>query len=444
MQEVKNSLEKQIKITVDKFFKASKDQEIQVISHFDTDGITSAAIMIQSLKKLDKAFSLKIVKSLERNFILNLPKDKVTLFLDLASSSLHHIKEAELKNVFIIDHHEISKEIPENITIINPELYEEKQKISGAGLTYLFCREIDSENKEFAKLAILGMIGDLLEKEISTLNNNILDEGEIKRKRGLLIYPSTIPLNRTLEYSSRPYIPGVTGNIKGVLELLREIGLKPINGKYKSLIELNNQEMEKLTTAVMLRIPKDEKPIGDIFLIKLYNKLEDAREISSKINACSRIGESATALKLCMEIPEAKKTAERVHAKYRQLLLSALRYVQESEPIKGEGFTIINAKDNIQDTIIGTIASILSHSILYKKGTIIITMAYNKNKIKVSSRAVGRTGRNVREVLSNVVENIGGEVGGHEFAAGCLIDQEKEKEFIDSIQKQFEVELVKV
>ena len=58
----------------------SKDKEIQVISHVDTDGITSAAIIIQALKKLDKNFSVKIIKSLEEQFIHDLPKEKITLF----------------------------------------------------------------------------------------------------------------------------------------------------------------------------------------------------------------------------------------------------------------------------------------------------------------------------------------------------------------------------
>ena len=35
------------------------------------------------------------------------------------------------------------------------------------------------------------MIGDCLEKEIDSLNNGILEESGVQRKRGLLIYPST-------------------------------------------------------------------------------------------------------------------------------------------------------------------------------------------------------------------------------------------------------------
>ena len=445
MKKEEISLEEKIKYVVKEFLEQSKDKEIQIISHFDTDGITSAAIMIQTLKKLDKKFSLKIVKSLEEQFIYDLPKNKLTLFLDLASGSLKHIAESRLENVFIIDHHEVIHEIPKKVTIINPELHD-KQKMSGSCLTYLFCKEINEENKEFAKLAIVGMIGDMLEKEIDKLNNGILEDGEIKKKRGVTIYPSTRPLNRTLEFSSRPFIPKVTGDIKGVLELLREIGLNPVNGKYKSLIELNEDEMERLVTAIMLRNPKakNKEIIGDIFLIKLFNKLEDARELSAKINACSRFGESETALQLCMEIPSAKKRAETIHARYKQQLLSGLKYASEAEKIEGKKFVILNAKHHIKDTMIGTIASILSNSSLYEEGTIITTMAYYDDKIKVSSRIVGRNGRNAREILSSVIEKIGGEVGGHINAAGCIIKQEKEKEFVDFLKKNLELELIKI
>ncbi len=445
MEKEENLLEIEIKTITEKFLEKSKDKEIQIISHFDTDGITSAAIMIQALKKLDVKFSVKIIKSLEEKFIYGLSKNKITLFLDLASGSLNHIIKSGLKDVFIIDHHEIIQEIPEGIDIINPEIHD-KQKISSSSLTYLFCKEINPKNKEFAKLAILGMIGDSMEKNVDKLNNEILNDGEVKKKRGLLIYPSTRPLNRTLEYSSRPYIPGVTGDTIGVIELLRESGLKPINGKYQSIIELNEKEMSKLITSIMLRNHqiKNKEIIGDIFLIKLFNKLEDARELSATINACSRLGESETAIQFCMELSKAKKRAESMHTKYRQFIISGLKSVSELEKIQGDGFVIINAKEKIKDTIIGTIASILSYSSLYEEGTIIITMAYYDDKIKVSSRIVGESGRNVREILNKVVTEIGGEVGGHKFAAGCMITQEKEKEFIELLKKDLEIEVVKI
>jgi RecJ-like exonuclease len=446
---LEESFQKNIKAVAEKFLDVldKKKKEIFLISHFDTDGITSASIMIKALKKLDKRFTVKIVKSLEESTILEIPKDKVVLFLDLASGSLDYIKKAGFEDVFIIDHHEIpeNQNIPDNITIINPML-STKEKISSAGLVYLFCKELNPDNKNLAKLAILGMIGDIMEESIGKLGEDIFSNEEVNKKQGLLIYPSTRPVNRALEYCSQPYIPGVTGNSTGVLEMLREVGIEPVNGKYKSLIELNDKEMKNLVGAIMLRNPKAKHRdvIGNIFLLKFFNKLDDSRELSAMINACSRLGESTTALKFCMEIEGARKEAEAIHVKYKQHIVSGLNHVSKMDKIEGKGFVIIHAEDNIKDTIVGTIASILSKSSLYEEGTVITTMAYYEDKIKVSARNVGREGRNVREILESVVSEVGGESGGHEFAAGCIVSRDKEKEFIESLKKNLEVELVKV
>ncbi len=440
-----NNLESEIENVAKKFIEKIGEKEIYVVSHFDTDGITSATILIKTLKKLDKKFSVKIVKRLEKEFIYELPSNKLILFLDLASGSLHHIEKSKLQDVFIIDHHEIDYQLPDNVHMINPELNGE-HKMNTSCLAYLFCKQIISDSKELAKLAVLGMVGDCMEESINKLNNEILNEGEIKKKRGLLIYPSTRPLNRTLEYCSNPYIPGVTGDQKGVSELLKEVGLTPQQGQYKSLIELDEEEMSKLVTAIMLRNPKTIRGriIGDIFLIKFFSKLEDARELSAMINACSRLERSDIALQFCMEITGAKKKVESIYIQYKQFLVSGLKFAAETEKIEGKGFVIINAKENIKDTIIGTIASILSNSALYEEETIVITMAYYDDKIKVSARSVGQNTRNIRKVLAEVIEKIGGEVGGHESAAGCMIKQEKEQEFIETLKKSLEIELVKI
>lgn len=450
MENLENSLESQIKKISQKFTDLIKDndKEILIVSHFDTDGISSAAILVQTLKRLDKKFSLKILKGLEKEFTKTLPEDKIIFFLDLGSGVLEDLGLVFNDNIFVIDHHEVHQKIPKNVLIVNTELHN-KQKISASGLTYLFCREISDKNKDLAKLSVLGMIGDLLEKEIDKLNNSILEDSEIKRKRGLLIYPSTRPLNIALEFSSNPFIPGVTGDPKGVIELLRDAELTTDEGKYKSLLELKDEEMERLVTSITLKNPsmKHEELLGDIFLVKMFNKLEDARELSAKINACSRMGEPEIALQMCLESQKAKKRADAIHIKYKQEILSGMRFVAEVQKISGEGFVIINAKDRIKETIIGTIASIVSNSSTYPKGTVVFTMAYdqeNIQKIKVSARAVGREGKNVRQILSRVIDLTGGEIGGHEFAAGCVISREKENEFIDYLKKNFEVELVKI
>lgn len=427
------------------FLEKTENKEIEIVSHFDTDGISSAALVLNSLKKLDKKFKLNIVKSLEKDFILNLPKDKIILFLDLGSGSLEHIQAAGLKEVFVLDHHEIKNKIPECINIVNPEIFK-GPKISSSGLAYFFSREICEENEEMIKLAILGMIGDNLEEKINSIFGDEMEEFEIVIKKGLLIYPSTRPINKTLEFCSDPVIEGVTGNPEGIIELLRESGISAVNGKYKNLIDLNDEEMKNLTTNIMLRNPKikNKKLIGDIFLLKFFGKLEDAREISAKINACSRFGESQTALMLCLESQNTKKRADEIHAKYKQMLIDGLRKIEKLEKIEGKGFAIINADKEVKDTMIGTITSILSYSPLYEDETIIIGLAKYEDKIKVSARNVGDKGRNNRQILEEVVKITGGEVGGHEFASGCIIPQSKEKEFLELLKRNLELQIVKI
>ena len=85
MEIINKFLENEIQPFVKKFLEKSKNKEIYVVSHFDTDGISSAAIMTKALQRLDKTFSLKIIKSLEPQLIRDLPKNKIILFLDLAS-----------------------------------------------------------------------------------------------------------------------------------------------------------------------------------------------------------------------------------------------------------------------------------------------------------------------------------------------------------------------
>jgi RecJ-like exonuclease len=434
-----------IKSAIQKIDELSKTKPIKIISHFDTDGITSAAIFSRALERWNKKFSLRIVKGLEEEFIKNLPDNEVLIFLDLASNSLRYLKDKKTE-VFIFDHHEVTDTIPDNITMINPMLYN-NEPLSAAAVCYLFAKAISEENKDLANLAVIGMVGDSLEKNLGRVYDEILRDADIVIRKGLLLYPSTRPLDKALEYSSGLYIPGVTGSWRGVLELLRDSEIQKIDGRFKSLYELTEEEMSRLITSIMLRLvgTKDgSELIGNLYLVKFFNKLEDAREFSALINACSRMDNPNIALGFCLGNKKLMEEAEKIYIEYKQHLISALRYVSDTEKISGKNYTIINAKNNIKDTIIGTVASIISHSPVYSQGTIIVALAYNKDKIKVSARIVGKEGKNVREVLNKVVVPMGGEVGGHSNAAGCLISKEKEAIFLQELQKVLEVELIKV
>lgn len=442
-------IEKAVEDFTKKFLEKIKNKKIHLISHFDTDGITSATILSKTLRRLSKQFSVKILKQLDEEQIKLFPEDKVIILLDLGAGSLEIL--SKLKNeIFIIDHHELTKKLSKNIHILNPHLLANYENLCSAELAYLISKQISNENKDLSYLAIVGMVGDTMEKEINKTRDKIIKQANVKIKRGLLIYPSTRPLDKALEYSSKPFIPGITGNSEGTFELLNEAGIEKVGKVYKALIDLNKEEMKKLVTAVMLRLSSEEKDseyIGNLYLIKFFNKIEDARELSAIINACSRMGHPEIAFMMCLGNPNARKKAERIYFKYRQHIISGLRYIDQNHKIEGREYVIINAKDKIKDTLIGTMASILSFSSVYKEGTIIVTMAYNEDKIKVSTRMAGRkskSNRNLKKLLDSIINITGGISGGHQNAAGCTIDKIQEEEFINLIKKKLDVELVKI
>ena len=447
---------KEIDTFVKEFLEFSKDKPIRIISHHDTDGITSAAILTKTFQRLDKKFSIRIVKGLEESIIteeLKRQPNEALLFSDLASSNLDNFKNLN-QPVFILDHHEIDKtKVNDKTRIINPHLTSspEDNCATGAGLCYLFAKAISSENQDLSSLAIIGLIGDRHETNLSKINQQIVTEAQnLKIKKGIAIYPSTRPLRRALEWSTSPYIPGVTGSGPGAMEILRETEI-PYD---KTLMELSDNEMSKLITAIMIRRAQHNKPediLGNLYILKFFNTKEDVREISTLINACSRLGYSDIAISYCLESESAKTQALDIYTKYKQELVSGLRVAEKMDKIKGKGFVILNAKDQIKDAIVGTICSMLSSSPVYDEGTILIGMAYNEDKIKVSARIVGHEGRNLKEVLEKTVITFKGanpetiaEVGGHHFAAGCLIEKERENSFIEILKKELEVEIVKV
>ncbi len=426
------------------FLELSKSKKTEIISHHDTDGITSASIISRALERLDRKFSVRIVKQLDPDIIEKLSKDSLILFLDLGSSGIQILKNYE--KVFIIDHHEIAeKEIPENIRIINTHLFNE-ENISAAGLSYLFAKNLSPENTDLANLAVIGMVGDNHGRNLGKVYNGILADAEVVIKKGLLFYPYTRPIHKTLEFSSSLFIPGVTGNPVGVLEMLRECGIERVNGEYPTMLELNEEENSKLITSVLLRRAKKDNSdiVGNIYLVKLSSRLEDAREISAMLNACSRLGYPEISILLCLGNKSARQRAENIYATYKQHLVAALNYASSAKKIEGKGYVILNAKDQIKDTIIGTVSSIIANSPVYEEGTIIIGMAYSEKKIKISARIAGREGRNVHEVLETATKEIGGECGGHPQAAGALISLDQEQVFLENIKRVLDIEMVKI
>jgi len=430
--------------------------QVRLISHHDADGISSAAILITALKRMNIRYVLSIVPQLTDDFLIDLSKTNYELFIfsDLGSNSLNTITNYfKKKMVIILDHHEIGEgmsSLGENIVFVNPHKYREipYETVSGSGLSYLFAKKISEKNKDLSPLAIVGAIGDIQEVQgkLIGINKTILDEavenGFIKVEKSIkLIGVTTKPLHKVLQHNNYINIEGVSGSESGSIQFLKALGIDP-KGKYgwKRYYELSQEEKEKLSAAIIMHNKGDYKEIiVDRYIIPGRNIiLGDARDLATALNACGRLGKPNIGIAACLGKKGIEEKLLHVIREYRKAIVTYLEWVREAinkeENIrKGDGYIIINAKDKIIPSMIGTIMSILSNDT--NKEMIFIGMARDKEHIKVSMRSSFK-GIDLKKIIDNVIEKIGGVSGGHLSAAGALIPIAKENIFIAELEKE--------
>ncbi len=446
----------------EKFKKIDKQETIRLVSHLDADGISAAALMIKLLNKDNRKYSLSIVQQLNRDTIYSLSKEsyRCFIFTDLGSGQLKAITDLlGDRKVFILDHHEPEKVgLSDNILHVNPHLFgiDGGKEISGAGVVYYFVTSIDKGLNELAHVPIIGAIGDIQEEHgFLKLNKDILEEAinlqKIKVIKGLRVFGAqTKPLYKVLEYSTNPYIPGVSGSESGAIQFLQQIGVNPKDGKgWRKIVHLSDEELKKLATAIIMRRLDEAKPediIGNVYILPNEEKespLRDAKEFSTLLNACGRLGKASLGIGACLGDKLIKRRAIGNLKDYKRQIVNAIRWYEKNTDkiIKGNGFMIINAEDNVLSSIIGTLASIISRSGDIKDGTYILSIADMLNgKTKASLRISGQEKNvNLFSVIKEIADSVkDAEAGGHMFAAGAVLPTTKEQEFIRNAKEILE------
>ena len=447
-----------LKEAVDKF-RGLEKKPIRIICHHDSDGVCSASILTKALIRENLDFSLSIVKGLTKDVIrsLSLEDYNYYIFADLGSGQIEDIKEMlKDKLIFILDHHELQGDASGNIFHLNPCLYgiDGGKEVCGAGVSYLFCKTLNEENKDLAYLAVIGDIGEMQEKKgFIGLNDEILNDalssGKLGVKNGLRMFGfQTRPIYKVLQYSTDPYIPGVTGYDVGAIDFLQSLGivLKDEYGEWRKLVNLNEEEMKKLVTGIILRRMGSEKSPDDVlgniyFLVDEEDEspMKDAREFATLLNACGRLGKVSLGIGACLGDKTLKKKAISLLDDYKKEIINSLNWFYDnrksSKIIEENGFVVINAESNVRDTMVGTLISMLSRSNLYADGTVILSMAYTLDgEIKISLRLAGYKEQDLdlRELIMEILGKLGsGSFGGHKQAAGAVISQDNEERFLE-------------
>jgi RecJ-like exonuclease len=210
-----------------------KSTMIRIISHYDADGISSAAIISNAVLRAGYNIHTTLMrnpfdKGLER---ISKEDNNLIIFSDMGSGQIETIEKMNCKSI-IIDHHRFIKEKnSDDVLQINANLcgINGNYEACGSSLSYLVAKEIDPRNIDLSPLAVTGIIGDKqyignirgYNKKVveDALTNNLLIENtEIK------LYGKT--LFDALYYSIDPYYNRISGNEEGIKQLFSKLKLK--------------------------------------------------------------------------------------------------------------------------------------------------------------------------------------------------------------------------
>lgn len=364
-------------------------EKITVYGDFDSDGITSTALLYLTLKHIganvdyylpDRATESHGLNTKALVKLISKNKTKLIITVDCGISNINEVNFANgfKTDVIITDHHEAPEILPNAFAIINPKAnnsivpnleiseIESLNYLAGAGVSFkLACKLLDIYNKqdfvhEILPLAAVGTIGDIV--ELIGENRSIVSMG--------------------LELIKN-------GRNQGICELLKTSGLT---------------NMSQITSENI------------------------AFSIVPRINAAGRLESPETAMKVLTEndpeiITENVKKLNDLNTLRQQLCEETFNEAVELYNKTQNNSAIILFNENWHIGIIGIVASKLVET--YNKPSLLMTKdANNPNIIRCSCRSI--EGINIHTVLSQHKEMFEG-FGGHRMAAGLSFDETKIK-----------------
>ncbi|VVB97235.1 DHHA1 domain protein [uncultured archaeon] len=435
-----------------------------VVSHIDADGLTSAAIIGKALERAGVDYKTRFVKQLDSVTLKDIAdrNPELVIFTDLGSGMLDAINSLKI-NAVISDHHQPQGNYEYHL---NPHLFgiNGATEISGSGITYFLARAL-GDNGDLAALAVVGAVGDLQHVKHGQLvgtNRSILEEGAknnvLRYEKDLLLFGrQTRPVFKLLQYSSDPYLPGITGSEDASIEFLKKIGIRQHGEKWRRWIDLETGEKQGIVSALMqhclssgLQASNVQRLVGEVYTLLCEREgmeVRDASEYSTLLNATARYDHADIGLAVCMgDRGKSYDDASRLLDEHRRNLVEGLNLIKEKGIIQMENIQYFDSGSKIKETIVGIVAG-MSASFVNNKDLPIIAFADADGGVKVSSRGnynLVRKGLNLGLAISEAAKEVGGTGGGHDIAAGAFIPRESKDEFLIMLDRKIGAQVRKV
>jgi single-stranded-DNA-specific exonuclease len=222
--------------------------------------------------------------------------------------------------------------------------------------------------------------------------------------------------------------------------------------------DLRKDEIQRLTEKIIQKrkqagIANPEDVFSNVYIIEgeEHGHFRDAKEFSTLLNSCGRMDNATLGIGACLGDERQRKESLKILLNYKHEIINSMNWYHKncscencgnSRVIKGHNYIIINAKDEVMSTMIGTLASMISKKNDFEKNIFVLSMARNDEATTKISLRISGNPQNVdlKSIMSELIAKVGGEAGGHQFAAGAIINIETEEQFIEEAKEIFERE----
>ncbi|KYK23755.1 hypothetical protein AYK24_07085 [Thermoplasmatales archaeon SG8-52-4] len=437
-----DELDKLCKKARDIIFSYPASTKIRVISHYDADGITSAAILSKALYRAGFNFHTSLMRNPFDKGLARVSKEEneLIIFSDMGSGQIETIEKLNCKSI-IIDHHQFLKDkTSKDVLQINANLCEinGNYEACGAALSYTIAKVLDGKNIDLSPLAVTGIIGD---KQyiggIRGYNKTILDEALNNGflKENIDIKLSGNSLFQALYYSIDPYYTELSGNEKGINNFFEKMNLN----KDVKIQDLDAYQKKNLQSYLMFKLIKNgcEKNILDTVIRPRYKsnffdcELENLADL---IDACGKGGNRGLGLAVCMGDRQAYDKALELEKVYKQKILDELARLEKDGFMEKKSYRYFYSNDSSLGGVIGGIAS----NFILDKEKPLISIVKKEDEIHVSCRGnqyLVNKGLDLGFAMNNSAKKLGGHGGGHKIASGATIDSDKEEMFLEMVDE---------
>ncbi|MEM3402216.1 MAG: DHH family phosphoesterase [Candidatus Hadarchaeales archaeon] len=450
-EEVKNFLEPRL----------DGSKKVKIITHGDADGISAAGIVARALYIFDVPFTVQTTRRpMSPEDIGELSKEtyEMFIFLDQGTSQLEAIHKTLLSknvDVVVIDHHPgVLHEHP-NLAILNPNFcgMNGAKDASASTFSYLLAEHLDTRLRGLVGLALAGALGDRqyyfsgFTGANEVIEKRAIDLGFIKREEGLkLIGRSLKPILECLRTSTRPYLPGLSGNPQACRGLLASVDIP--TSAYISNLE--KEEQLAIYEAIAARVGKvatDENFMhtlwGEIYIdvSDLRCGVEDLRELATVLEACSNMKKPEFGLAISVGDSDFVPEAVSLLSTRQEEMLKAMNwFVKNMTSIKQrKAFQYINCGEEVDASFVGEMISLAIESGLVDTNAPILAITQlPSGEVKISARETPKlamNGINLGESISRAASAVGGFGGGHDVAAAARIQKERVEEFLTRLDE---------